>query len=61
MIRRPCSCGELPAIVEREKRGIYTLRVECKCGLFGGTLMFTKPEQREKMNQAAADGWNLGG
>ena len=56
---RPCPCGSTPAVKESERSGIYIMRMECKCGKRGATLMFTKREQAEKMRQAAIDGWNL--
>lgn len=67
MTLRPCTahlpagiCGQLPAITESERSGIQILRVECKCGAHGATLMYSKPQDRARMLQAAADGWNLG-
>lgn len=61
MILRPCKCGATPTLTESERHGIQIMRLECKCGNRGGTLLFTKHEQREKMKQAAEDGWNLAG
>lgn len=59
MILRPCKCGHLPSIIRNNDKGIDWVRVECACGLFGGTVMFTKPEQRDWAEQTVADGWNL--
>lgn len=56
---RPCQCGKLPAITENTVSRIHILRVECKCGAFGASMLFTKREHREKMEQAAVDGWNM--
>ena len=58
-MNRPCSCGQLPAITEKTVSDIHIIRLECACGKHGATLMFTKREQRDKMVQAAWDGWNL--
>ena len=59
MILRPCKCGATPAIKEAERYKIRTMRLECPCGRRGAALMYTKPEDRARMLQAAADGWNL--
>ena len=56
---RPCSCGATPTLKVTQQHGIYIIRLECKCGKHGGTLMFTKPEHRAQVEQAAWDGWNL--
>jgi hypothetical protein len=47
-------------MAEFERYRIHILRIECPCGQHGATLMFTKPADRDRMKQAAADGWNLG-
>lgn len=60
-MNRPCKCGSAPVLAEREQRGIQIMRLECTCGRRGATLMYTKPDDREKMAQAAWDGWNLAG
>lgn len=60
-MNRPCSCGSTPKLNEREQYGIQIMRLECSCGKHGATLMYTKPEDRAKMAQAAWDGWNLAG
>lgn len=59
MIRRPCKCGATPTIEESVSFPIHIIQVQCKCGLKGAALMYTKPQDRERMRQAAADGWNL--
>lgn len=59
MTLRPCRCGQLPAITEKTVSQIHILRLECACGEHGATLMYTKPEDRDKMRQAGIDGWNL--
>lgn len=59
MIRRPCKCGSLPVIGERVHGRIHMLQVQCECGARGVCMMFTKPEDRAKMKQAAEDGWNI--
>lgn len=56
---RPCSCKHIPSIIRTSVNGINILRVTCTCGKMGATLMFTKEADRERMEQAAADGWNL--
>lgn len=56
---KPCPCGCTPTLTEREQNGIQIMRLECACGRHGATLMYTRPEQRAQMAQAAWDGWNL--
>lgn len=58
---RRCSCGARPALARSSMFGITSLRIECKCGKRGDTLMYTKPADAGRMRQAAADGWNLAG
>jgi hypothetical protein len=58
-MNRPCQCGSTPELTEREQYAIQIMRLECPCGKHGATLMYTKPEDRLKMAQAAWDGWNL--
>lgn len=55
-----CRCGQLPQITESMVKLVNVLRIECACGRRGATLMYTKPGDRDRMVQAAADGWNLG-
>lgn len=55
----PCKCGSAPAAKESAQSGINIIRVECACKRHGATLMYTKPADRERTLQAAADGWNL--
>lgn len=57
----PCKCGATPALTETARYGINVMRLECECGNHGATLMYTKTADREKMRQAAVDGWNLSG
>jgi hypothetical protein len=67
MTIRPCTaiqpdgkvCGATPTLTESERYNIQIMRLECKCGNRGATLLYTKPEDRAKMAQAAWDGWNL--
>lgn len=66
MTLRPCSCGHIPSIIRTSDkpavsapRIINIVRVTCQCGKLGACLYFTKEEDRERMEQAAADGWNL--
>ena len=54
-----CGCGHLPSIIRNAVNGINIVRVECSCGKLGACVMFTKEEDRERTEQAAADGWNL--
>lgn len=61
MTLRPCHCGATPILVESEKYSIHIMRLECRCGHRGATLMYSKPSDRAKMQQAAWDGWNLAG
>ncbi len=61
MTLRPCHCGSTPELTESEKYHIQIMRLECSCGNHGATLMYSKPEDRAKMRQAAEDGWNLAG
>lgn len=61
MPSKQCKCGSTPKLTEREQYGIQIMRLECACGKHGATLMYTKPEDRLKMAQAARDGWNLSG
>jgi hypothetical protein len=69
MTLRPCTairpdgktCGATPALTESERYGINIMRLECQCGNRGATLMYSKPEDRARMKQAAEDGWNLAG
>jgi hypothetical protein len=56
---RPCSCGHIPSIIRSLRNGISIVRVECACGKLGACLMFTKEADRERMEQAAGDGWNM--
>lgn len=56
---RQCPCGSTPTLTEREQSGIQIMRLVCACGKHGATLMYTKPEDRARMAQAAIDGWNL--
>ena len=56
---KPCSCGMAPKVGESEYSRVYMARIECSCGKRGDTAMYTKPADRDKMIQAAADGWNL--
>lgn len=53
------SCGSTPRLTESERYDIQVMRLECSCGRRGATLMYTKPAERAKMQQAAWDGWNL--
>ena len=56
---KPCRCGSTPTLVESSQPGIRIMRLECKCGQHGATLLYTKPQDRARMAQAAWDGWNL--
>jgi hypothetical protein len=56
---RPCACGHIPSILRSAMCGINIVRVECACGKLGASVMFTKEADRERTEQAAADGWNL--
>lgn len=56
-----CSCGHIPSIIRTAVNGINIVRVTCSCGKMGATLMFTKEDDRERMERAAADGWNMAG
>jgi hypothetical protein len=56
---KTCQCGSTPAFTEREKYGIRIMRLECACGRHGATLLYKKLEDRDRMRQAAIDGWNL--
>lgn len=58
---RPCSCPNkhIPSIIRTSDNRINIVRVECACGKMGACLMFTKEADRERMEQAAADGWNM--
>lgn len=58
-LSRPCRCGLTPTLTESERYRIQIMRLECKCGNHGATLMYSRPEDRAKMQQAAWDGWNL--
>lgn len=58
---RPCPCGCTPTLKESESSGIQIIRLECACGERSACLMYTKPEDRARMIQAAWDGWNLAG
>lgn len=58
-MNRPCPCGSTPTLTESERYGIQIMRLECRCGKPGAALLYTKPEDRAKMQQAAWDGWNL--
>jgi len=60
MTIRPCKCGATPKFSRRQSGVIYIIRLECKCGRHGATLMFSKPDDRLKMERAAVDGWNIG-
>lgn len=64
-MNRPCTCGSTPELTEDQKlvfgQIIYTMRLICGCEKKGALLMYTKPEDRAKMQQAAWDGWNLAG
>lgn len=60
MIIRPCRCGATPAAAERLVGLVHIVQMKCTCGARGATLMYTKPEDRARMIQAAHDGWNLG-
>lgn len=57
---RPCKCGQTPVLTEREQCGIHIMQLRCQCGQHGATLMYTKPEDRARVMQAALDGWNIG-
>lgn len=54
-----CKCGHIPSIIRSAVNGINIVRVECACGKLGACVMFTKEEDRERTEQAVADGWNL--
>ena len=56
---KPCPCGSTPTLAESVRYDIQIMRLECRCGKHGSTLMYTRPEDRAKMAQAAWDGWNL--
>lgn len=58
-VSRPCPCGATPTLAESERYKIHIMRLECQCGKRGATLMYSKPHDRAKMQQAAWDGWNL--
>jgi|GEM_PF-4861008 len=60
MTIRPCRCGQIPQITETTVKQIHMIRVKCACGEQGAALLYTKPEDRARMVQAAWDGWNLG-
>lgn len=60
MILRPCACGRTPTIAESERYRIHILSIKCTCGKPAVTLMYSKPADRDRMKQAAVDGWNLG-
>lgn len=59
MILKPCKCGQTPILTETVRHGINILRVECKCGLQGGAVMYTKQADADRTKQATVDGWNL--
>lgn len=59
MILRLCKCGATPNFSERAAGLVQIVQVVCQCGRHGTTLMFTQERDRERMKQAAADGWNL--
>lgn len=60
MTIRPCKCGSTPEFDRSISGSVYIIQLRCKCGRHGATLMFTKPDDRLKMEQAAVDGWNMG-
>lgn len=59
MTLRPCKCGAIPTLTETERYGIQIMRLKCACGNCGAALLYSKPDDRAKMQQAAWDGWNL--
>lgn len=56
---RRCRCGATPAFQQGQRAGIRTLQLVCACGARGATLLYTRPEDKARMRQAAVDGWNL--
>jgi hypothetical protein len=58
---RKCACGRTPAFQSRRDGSTRILQLKCACGNLGATLMYTKPEDEARMQQAAIDGWNLAG
>ncbi|MDM5176176.1 hypothetical protein PO883_03090 [Massilia sp. DJPM01] len=59
MSLRARRCNATPTLTERFADAVQIVKLECTCGAHGATLMYTKPEDRTKMIQAAEDGWNL--
>lgn len=54
-----CPCGSMPTLTESVQPGIRIMRLECACGRHGATLMYTRPDDRARIAQAAWDGWRL--
>lgn len=46
-------------LTESQHGHIHIMQLVCRCGNHGATLMYTKPEDRARMQQAAWDGWAL--
>jgi hypothetical protein len=58
---RKCKCGYTPVFRQGKSGDVGMLQLVCACGETGAVLMYTKPEDKERMVQAGIDGWNLGG
>lgn len=57
---RTCDCGLAPVMHLAKRGNVYTTEIRCECGHKTAVLMHTRPEDHARMQQAAADVWNLG-
>jgi hypothetical protein len=56
---RPCKCSATPKFLTCHDGPGVLIQLTCTCDRKGAALIYTRPEDRDRMVQAGIDGWNL--